>query len=429
MEPPSASAVAAQLTPEPPLQAVAEPPPAELPAVEEPPPAAALPAAEAHAPAEPVVARRPRGLRHRSGAHSGGSAGMAAAVAAGIAPAPVSAGAPPAARPGVLRPPSWGPSPVQNGAGAGDEEHTVDWTIEEQNLLESGLARFTPDCHTSLTRYIKIAAMLPKKGVRDVALRVRWMTRKDSSSKKRKATSEDGTAAKKGRPPRGERMVRQTTGVGGARAAPGETAAAAGGAAAGAAVAMNGALSFQDQGARTGGQGKSQAKSAAKAQQRNQQRNQQRAQQRAQQKQQKQQAAAQLQLQQQMQQQQAQQQQVQGLELLRPEDRAHVLDAGFPARFGRGGEEDGSGSAGKIAQHPEELLSQNVDLINQIRRNAGNPQSASHNTELLATLRDNIIRILNSMNHAPGIMRQMPPLPVQLNLELASLLLPPSSAA
>ena len=55
--------------------------------------------------------------------------------------------------------------------------YTVRWSAEEQKLLEDSL-RMTETSCTPLERYIAVAALLPHKGVRGVALRVRWMNRK-----------------------------------------------------------------------------------------------------------------------------------------------------------------------------------------------------------------------------------------------------------
>ncbi|KAM4109143.1 hypothetical protein ACJW30_03G099900 [Castanea mollissima] len=52
----------------------------------------------------------------------------------------------------------------------------VEWSLEEQYKLEQGLENFADE--PSIMRYIKIAATLRDKTVRDVALRCRWMTRK-----------------------------------------------------------------------------------------------------------------------------------------------------------------------------------------------------------------------------------------------------------
>uniref|UniRef100_A0A2P2JS44 Uncharacterized protein MANES_07G075900 n=1 Tax=Rhizophora mucronata TaxID=61149 RepID=A0A2P2JS44_RHIMU len=52
----------------------------------------------------------------------------------------------------------------------------VEWSVDEQLKLEEGLGKYADE--PSILRYIKIAATLREKTVRDVALRCRWMTRK-----------------------------------------------------------------------------------------------------------------------------------------------------------------------------------------------------------------------------------------------------------
>ncbi|XP_074285159.1 uncharacterized protein LOC141610797 isoform X2 [Silene latifolia] len=52
----------------------------------------------------------------------------------------------------------------------------VEWTEEEQYRLEDGLVKFKDE--PSIMKYVKIAAILREKTVRDVALRCRWMARK-----------------------------------------------------------------------------------------------------------------------------------------------------------------------------------------------------------------------------------------------------------
>ncbi|KAH9626318.1 hypothetical protein KSS87_012862 [Heliosperma pusillum] len=52
----------------------------------------------------------------------------------------------------------------------------VEWTEEEQYKLEDGLVKFKEE--PSIMKYVKIAAILRDKTVRDVALRCRWMARK-----------------------------------------------------------------------------------------------------------------------------------------------------------------------------------------------------------------------------------------------------------
>ncbi|XP_058090404.1 uncharacterized protein LOC131236897 [Magnolia sinica] len=59
----------------------------------------------------------------------------------------------------------------------------VDWSPEEQSILEDGLLRHANE--SSIMRYIKIASALQHKTVRDVALRCRWMTKKDNGKRRK----------------------------------------------------------------------------------------------------------------------------------------------------------------------------------------------------------------------------------------------------
>ncbi|WMV46351.1 hypothetical protein MTR67_039736 [Solanum verrucosum] len=52
-------------------------------------------------------------------------------------------------------------------------------------------------------------------------------------------------------------------------------------------------------------------------------------------------------------------------------------------------------------------------------------EKIQENINLFTQARNNIFTILNDLNDMPEIMKQMPPLPVKLNDELASLILPP----
>ncbi|CAN4080947.1 unnamed protein product [Withania somnifera] len=52
----------------------------------------------------------------------------------------------------------------------------VEWTVEELYKLEEGLIKYANE--PRIMKYIKIAATLRDKNVRDVALRCRWITRK-----------------------------------------------------------------------------------------------------------------------------------------------------------------------------------------------------------------------------------------------------------
>ncbi|XP_010531890.1 PREDICTED: uncharacterized protein LOC104808054 isoform X2 [Tarenaya hassleriana] len=57
-----------------------------------------------------------------------------------------------------------------------DASLASEWSAEEQYRLEEGLEKYRDK--PSIMKYVKIAASLPDKTVRDVALRCRWMTRK-----------------------------------------------------------------------------------------------------------------------------------------------------------------------------------------------------------------------------------------------------------
>ncbi|KAG9136186.1 hypothetical protein Leryth_003792 [Lithospermum erythrorhizon] len=61
---------------------------------------------------------------------------------------------------------------------------SMDWTPQEQAILDEGLAQYASE--PVVLRYAKIALLLKTKTVRDVALRCRWMRRNDNSKKLRK---------------------------------------------------------------------------------------------------------------------------------------------------------------------------------------------------------------------------------------------------
>ena len=172
------------------------------------------------------------------------------------------------------------------------------WSPDEQHTLEHMLKQFEADPNMlSLEKYTIIASKLPHKSIRDVALRVKWMTRKDAN--KRKKTSSDTDSRKK--------QVKRETGAKGAKA---------------------------------------------------------------------------------------------------------------------GGMHAGPHSTPGFTGPTGHLLEQNLAIINQIKQNMLACKVAE-NTELLARIRDNIVAIMSRMGSMPGIMRQMSPLPVSLNFELANKILPP----
>ncbi|KAJ9701619.1 hypothetical protein PVL29_006827 [Vitis rotundifolia] len=59
----------------------------------------------------------------------------------------------------------------------------MDWTPEEQSVLEEGLNAYSSD--SNIIRYAKIAMQLQNKTVRDVALRCRWMSKKENSKRRK----------------------------------------------------------------------------------------------------------------------------------------------------------------------------------------------------------------------------------------------------
>ncbi|XP_058198104.1 uncharacterized protein LOC131313679 isoform X2 [Rhododendron vialii] len=73
-----------------------------------------------------------------------------------------------------------------------------------------------------------------------------------------------------------------------------------------------------------------------------------------------------------------------------------------------------------------ELLEQNAHALDQISANFA-AFKMHENINLFCQARNNILTILNDLNDTPEIMKQMPPLPVKLNEELANSILPRSS--
>lgn len=61
----------------------------------------------------------------------------------------------------------------------------VDWSYEELAVLREGLDRYANELN--IMKYIKIAASLPDKTVRDVAMRCRWMTKENGKRRKQEA--------------------------------------------------------------------------------------------------------------------------------------------------------------------------------------------------------------------------------------------------
>ncbi|KAF2581414.1 hypothetical protein F2Q68_00002729, partial [Brassica cretica] len=70
-----------------------------------------------------------------------------------------------------------------------------------------------------------------------------------------------------------------------------------------------------------------------------------------------------------------------------------------------------------------DLLEQNAQMFNQVSTNFSAFQ-IHENVNILCKARDNILSILNDLNDMPEVMKQMPPLPVKVNEELANSILP-----
>ena len=79
---------------------------------------------------------------------------------------------------------------------------------------------------------------------------------------------------------------------------------------------------------------------------------------------------------------------------------------------------------GGVSSDVAELLSENVGIVSRVRDNL-NRMDVADNVQLLASLRDNIMAVSDDMRAAPGIMQQMPQLPLTIDLNLAAAVLPP----
>ncbi|KAJ4846693.1 hypothetical protein Tsubulata_027178 [Turnera subulata] len=73
-----------------------------------------------------------------------------------------------------------------------------------------------------------------------------------------------------------------------------------------------------------------------------------------------------------------------------------------------------------------ELLKQNAQAFNQISANFSTLQ-IQDNIGLLHQTRENLLKLMKEMDNCPEIMKQMPPLPVKLDEELANTILPRSN--
>ncbi|KAM7496313.1 hypothetical protein LguiA_020727 [Lonicera macranthoides] len=192
---------------------------------------------------------------------------------------------------------------------------SVEWTPDEQALLEDLLAKFASE--SNIVRYAKIAMQLKDKTVRDVALRCRWMNKKENG-KRRKDDHNSARKSKDKKEKVADPMAKSTSHV---------TNRSNGPPYAQSMVSMDSddGISYQAIGGATG-----------------------------------------------------------------------------------------------------QLLEQNAQALDQISANFSSFK-VHENLNLFCQARNNILTILNDLNDMPEIMKQMPPLPVKLNDELANSVLGPSS--
>ncbi|CAK9137479.1 unnamed protein product [Ilex paraguariensis] len=78
---------------------------------------------------------------------------------------------------------------------------SVEWTPEEQSLLEELLSKYASE--TKIVRYAKIAMQLTDKTVRDVALRCRWMSKKENGKRRK----DDHNSARKNKDKKSQERV------------------------------------------------------------------------------------------------------------------------------------------------------------------------------------------------------------------------------
>ncbi|KAL0699324.1 hypothetical protein Bca4012_055446 [Brassica carinata] len=188
---------------------------------------------------------------------------------------------------------------------------SVDWTHEEQSLLEDLLAKYASE--PTIVRYAKIAMKMKDKTVRDVALRCRWMTKKENGKRRKEDHSSRKSKDKK----------EKTT--------------------------------------------DSSAKSLSHM-------------------------------------------------------NVHPNGPSYAPPMMPIDTDDGI-SYKAIGGVSGDLLEQNAQMFNQVSTNFSAFQ-IHENVNILCKARDNILSILNDLNDLPEVMKQMPPLPVKVNEELANSILP-----
>lgn len=229
--------------------------------------------------------------------------------------------------------------PGRGGAASSAGDDAVEWSGAEQEQLEALMGQYPEGGHLAgPQRYIALAAQLPRKTARDVALRVRWTLQRDSL--KKRDTGGKKVKHKSEREPRAQSIF--SVGVWPTSAAS-QPASEPAGMSAAAAPLM---------GAVPAGGGAVQINTVQYA-------------------------------------------------------------ASIPQL-----EDHGADTIGNLGGQTAELLDQNLAIISQVRAHWAACRIHENSSQLLQ-LRDNLIKIVNGINNMPGIMTQMPPLPVKLNIELA----------
>ena len=88
---------------------------------------------------------------------------------------------------------------------------SLEWSEEEQRTLEACMLRFPAQQFDLLQRAVKVAAALPRKSVRDVALRLKWTAQQQFLGKRKLGDATAGLPGGKkpamgGLPPKGPPM-------------------------------------------------------------------------------------------------------------------------------------------------------------------------------------------------------------------------------
>jgi len=76
-------------------------------------------------------------------------------------------------------------------------EQQTKWTEEEIHTLSVALKKFPADRYSPLGRYLKVSSLLTNKGVRDVALRVKWLSKREEKKNKKGSNSSSKRKADK----------------------------------------------------------------------------------------------------------------------------------------------------------------------------------------------------------------------------------------